>query len=148
MGSTELAANLFRATQTEDKLRRDQTRSKAEANITHREIGKKVRKAFRGEQRAVKTTSFDLQANPAQPGLQFHRIDKSKDNHFWSVRVGGDIRIDSDCLKAAANGFKASHPGSLLGKTGRKPQPPFFSPCNKNRSQLPQFTSALTPPGF
>jgi DNA-damage-inducible protein D len=46
MGSTELAANLFRATQTEDKLRRDQTRSKVEANITHREIGKKVRKAI------------------------------------------------------------------------------------------------------
>ena len=46
MGSTELAANLFRATQTEDKLRRDQTRSKTEANITHREIGKKVRKAI------------------------------------------------------------------------------------------------------
>lgn len=46
MGSTELAANLFRATQTEDKLRREHTRSKTEANITHREIGKKVRKAI------------------------------------------------------------------------------------------------------
>lgn len=46
MGSTELAANLFRATQTEDKLRRDQTRSKTEANRTHHEIGRKVRKTI------------------------------------------------------------------------------------------------------
>jgi DNA-damage-inducible protein D len=46
MGSTELAANLFRATQTEDKLRRDAVPSKSEANRTHREIGRKVRKTI------------------------------------------------------------------------------------------------------
>jgi DNA-damage-inducible protein D len=46
MGSTELAANLFRATQTEEKLRRDQTRGKAEANRTHLEVGRKVRKTI------------------------------------------------------------------------------------------------------
>lgn len=43
MGSTELAANLFRATQTEDKLRRDNIQGKAAANHTHYEVGKKVR---------------------------------------------------------------------------------------------------------
>ena len=43
MGSTELAANLFRATQTDEKLRRDGVRGKAAANRTHREVGKKVR---------------------------------------------------------------------------------------------------------
>lgn len=46
MGSTELAANLFRATQTEDKLRRDNLQGKKEANKTHYEIGKKVRKTI------------------------------------------------------------------------------------------------------
>jgi DNA-damage-inducible protein D len=46
MGSTELAANLFRATQTEDKLRRDQIKGKQQANKTHYEIGKKVRKTI------------------------------------------------------------------------------------------------------
>jgi len=45
------------------------------------------------EQKAVKTTAFDLQVNPAGPGLSFHRIDKSKDKNFWSVRVNSDIRL-------------------------------------------------------
>jgi hypothetical protein len=45
------------------------------------------------EQTAAKTTAFDLQVNPANPGLQFHRIEKSKDANFWSVRVSGDLRV-------------------------------------------------------
>jgi mRNA-degrading endonuclease RelE of RelBE toxin-antitoxin system len=45
------------------------------------------------EQKAVKTAAFDLQLNPASPGLNFHRIDKSKDKNFWSVRVGSDVRL-------------------------------------------------------
>src|SRR5207253_2936465 len=45
------------------------------------------------EQKAVKETVFDLQMNPAAPGLQFHRIDKSKDRNFWSMRVSNDIRL-------------------------------------------------------
>ncbi|MER9503905.1 3'-5' exonuclease [Mesorhizobium sp. M0579] len=45
------------------------------------------------EQKQAKLTAFDLQASPDQPGLQFHRIDKSKDPNFWSVRVSRDIRI-------------------------------------------------------
>jgi superfamily I DNA/RNA helicase/mRNA-degrading endonuclease RelE of RelBE toxin-antitoxin system len=45
------------------------------------------------EQKAVKTTAFDLQLNPASPGLSFHRLDKAKDKNFWSVRVGSDIRL-------------------------------------------------------
>jgi mRNA-degrading endonuclease RelE of RelBE toxin-antitoxin system len=45
------------------------------------------------EQKAVKETVFDLQMNPAAPGLQFHRIDKSKDPNFWSMRVNRDIRL-------------------------------------------------------
>ncbi len=45
------------------------------------------------EQKAVKTTAFDLQMNPAHPSLQFHRLDKAKDRNFWSVRAGSDIRL-------------------------------------------------------
>ena len=47
MGSTELAANLFRATQTEEKLRRDNIQGKAEANRTHYEVGAKVRQTIK-----------------------------------------------------------------------------------------------------
>lgn len=47
MGSTELAANLFRATQTEEKLNRDNIREKKRANQTHYEVGKKVRKTIK-----------------------------------------------------------------------------------------------------
>jgi DNA-damage-inducible protein D len=46
MGSTELAANLFRATQTEEKLKRDNVQGKAAANKVHFEVGKKVRKTI------------------------------------------------------------------------------------------------------
>jgi mRNA-degrading endonuclease RelE of RelBE toxin-antitoxin system len=45
------------------------------------------------EQKAVKTTAFDLQMNPANPGMQFHKLEKSKDKSFWSVRVSSDIRL-------------------------------------------------------
>jgi DNA-damage-inducible protein D len=47
MGSTELAANLFRATQTEDKLRRENIKGKNLANKTHYEVGKKVRQTIK-----------------------------------------------------------------------------------------------------
>lgn len=46
MGSTELAANLFRATQAEEKLRRDNIQGKENANQTHYEVGQKVRKTI------------------------------------------------------------------------------------------------------
>ena len=46
MGSTELAANLFRATQAEEKLRRDQVQGKRQANQTHFEVGRKVRQTI------------------------------------------------------------------------------------------------------
>ncbi len=45
------------------------------------------------EQKAVKTTVFDLQTDPSRPSLQFHRIDRARDKNFWSVRVSSDIRI-------------------------------------------------------
>ncbi len=45
------------------------------------------------EQKAVKTTAFDLQLNPANPGMSFHKLDKARDKHFWSLRVSSDIRM-------------------------------------------------------
>ena len=47
MGSTELAANLFRATQTDEKLRRENISGKEAANQTHFEVGRKVRQTIR-----------------------------------------------------------------------------------------------------
>ncbi len=46
MGSTELAANLFRATQTDEKLRREEVRGREAANRTHYEVGRKVRQTI------------------------------------------------------------------------------------------------------
>src|SRR3972149_7851579 len=45
------------------------------------------------EQKTTKTTAFDLQLDPVNPGMQLHKIEKSKDKNFWSVRVGADIRL-------------------------------------------------------
>lgn len=45
------------------------------------------------EQKAVKTTAFDLQMNPANPGISLHKLDRSRDSNFWSARVSNDIRL-------------------------------------------------------
>lgn len=45
------------------------------------------------EQKAIKTTAFDLQLNPENPGLSFHKLDRAKDKNFWSIRASTDIRI-------------------------------------------------------
>lgn len=45
------------------------------------------------EQKAVKTTAFDLQLDASAPGLSFHKLDRAKDPNFWSVRVNADIRL-------------------------------------------------------
>lgn len=44
-------------------------------------------------QKVAKTTVFDLQVNPASPGLKLHRVERSKDPDFWTVRVNDDVRI-------------------------------------------------------
>lgn len=45
------------------------------------------------EQKAVKTTAFDLQMDPANPGMQLHKLERARDRRFWSVRVSRDIRL-------------------------------------------------------
>ena len=46
-----------------------------------------------GEQKTAKITAFELQMDPAHPGMRFHRIDGAKDRNFWSVRVSRDVRL-------------------------------------------------------
>ena len=45
------------------------------------------------QQKAVKTTAFDVQLNPARACMQLHQLDQAKDPHFWSVRVSRDMRL-------------------------------------------------------
>ncbi len=45
------------------------------------------------EQKAVKTTAFDLQLDPTSSGMRFHKLAKAKDKRFWSVRVSSDVRL-------------------------------------------------------
>lgn len=45
------------------------------------------------EQRAAKTTAFDLQVDPSSPGHKLHRVDRSKDANFWTARASDDLRI-------------------------------------------------------
>jgi len=45
------------------------------------------------EQRAAKTTAFDLQVDPSAPGLKLHRVDRSKDANFWTARASDDLRV-------------------------------------------------------
>ena len=45
------------------------------------------------QQRAAKTTAFDLQTNIAHPSLSLHRVTGAKDQGFWLARVNLDLRI-------------------------------------------------------
>src|SRR5256885_3373041 len=45
------------------------------------------------EQKAVKTTAFDLQLDPSNPGMSFHKLDRARDKNFWSVRASGNLRL-------------------------------------------------------
>jgi DNA-damage-inducible protein D len=71
MGSTELAANLFRATQTEEKLRRDEVRGKAQANRTHFEVGGKVRQT-------IQELGGTMPENLPKPETSIQRIASAK----------------------------------------------------------------------
>jgi DNA-damage-inducible protein D len=71
MGSTELAANLFRATQTEEKLRRDEVCGKAQANQTHLEVGKKVRQT-------IKELGGTMPENLPAPGKSIQQLESAK----------------------------------------------------------------------
>ena len=81
MGSTELAANLFRATQTEEKLRRDGIKGKDSANRAHYEVGAKVRQT-------IKDLGGDMPENlPAQEDVKKvgRRLQKAIKNSTKSI---------------------------------------------------------------
>ena len=61
------------------------------------------------EQRAAKTTAFDLQLNPANPGTRMHRVGGSRDRGFWSARVSRRPRLI------------AHRSGALVPKVGLEP---------------------------
>lgn len=72
MGSTELAANLFRATQTEEKLRRDNVNNKLAANRTHYEVGAKVRST-------IKELGGTMPENLPKPEKSIQQLEREKD---------------------------------------------------------------------
>ena len=79
------------------------------------------------EQKRVKTTAFDIQMNPAAPGMQFHRVDRAKDPHFWSVRTGSDIRLiihktDAGLLLCYVNHHDDAYRWAVRRKIGRHPR--------------------------
>ena len=60
------------------------------------------------EQKAVKTTAFDLQLNPANPGMSFHKLDRAKDKNFWSVRVSSTLSYFRLPPEASSQGVLSS----------------------------------------
>ena len=79
------------------------------------------------EQKRVKTTAFDIQMNPAAPGMQFHRVDRAKDPHFWSVRTGSDIRLiihktDAGLLLCYVNHHDDAYRWAVRRKIERHPR--------------------------
>lgn len=71
MGSTELAANLFRATQAEEKLKRDNIKGKTNANQTHHEVGKKIRQT-------IKELGGEMPENLPSPEKSVQSIEKKQ----------------------------------------------------------------------
>ena len=71
MGSTELAANLFRATQTDEKLRREQVKGKDAANRTHYKVGQKVRQT-------IKDLGGTMPENLPTPDKSIKQLQKGK----------------------------------------------------------------------
>ena len=73
MGSTELIANLFRISQTEEKLVRDNIQTEKEANSTHYEVWKKVRKA-------IADIGGTMPENLPTPKKSLKQLEKEKNN--------------------------------------------------------------------
>ena len=81
MGSTELAANLFRATQTDDKLRRENIKGKDKANKTHYEVGKKVRQT-------IEELGGTIPEDLPTPEKSVKRIENDQKNVLNDSKVG------------------------------------------------------------
>ena len=75
MGSTELAANLFRATQTDEKLRRDKIKGVAAANETHYQVGRKVRQT-------IKELGGTMPEDLPTPKKSIQQVERELDNNL------------------------------------------------------------------
>jgi len=85
MGSTELAANLFRATQTEEKLRRDNIKGKQNANKTHFEVGAKVRKT-------IEELGGTMPEDLPTPDKSIKQIEKSETKKFKVKDINSELK--------------------------------------------------------
>jgi superfamily I DNA/RNA helicase/mRNA-degrading endonuclease RelE of RelBE toxin-antitoxin system len=79
------------------------------------------------EQKAVKTTAFDLQLNPASPGMRFHKLDRAKDPKFWSVSINMDLRLivhrtDTSLLLCYVDHHDAAYAWASRRKIERHPK--------------------------
>ena len=79
------------------------------------------------EQKAVKTTAFDLQIDPARPGMKLHQLEGAKDRDFWSVRVNVDIRLivhrtASSFLLCYVDHHDAGYQWAVRRRLGRHPK--------------------------
>lgn len=74
MGSTELAANLFRATQTDEKLRRDHIQNSQQACETHYQVGKKVRQT-------IKELGGTMPEDLPTPQKSIQQIEREQENY-------------------------------------------------------------------
>lgn len=88
MGSTELAANLFRATQTEEKLQREKIRGKARANKTHQEVGKKVRQT-------IKELGGTMPEDLITPEKDIKRLERHKQSADENLIKNSGTKIDN-----------------------------------------------------
>ena len=87
MGSTELAANLFRATQTEEKLRRDKVYGKDEANKTHFEVGAKVRQT-------IKELGGTMPEDLPTPEKSIKQIEKEQMARIKAKEKASELMVD------------------------------------------------------
>lgn len=83
MGSTELAANLFRATQTDEKLRRENIQGKKEAGDAHYEVGKKVRQT-------IAELGGTMPEDLPTPSKSIKQIEKEEANRIEQPQNGGE----------------------------------------------------------
>ncbi|RJE47207.1 MULTISPECIES: DNA damage-inducible protein D [unclassified Dehalobacter] len=79
MGSTELAANLFRATQTDEKLRRENVKGKDKANQTHFQVGQKVRQT-------IKELGGTMPEDLPTPGKSIQQIEKEHKGRDMEIK--------------------------------------------------------------
>jgi hypothetical protein len=77
------------------------------------------------EQKAVKTTAFDLQLNSAAPGMNFHKIDRARDPNLWSVRVNADPPDRAQLGgQSAARPCRSSRRRLQMGRAAQDRAPP------------------------